>query len=84
MLTTLLGTSRIRARNHSATFTFRAEGSASGFECALVRVQRAKAGRPHYSPCSSPKSYTHLAGATYVFYVKARRANAVHHRFEIP
>ncbi len=64
----------ISSAQHSAKFSFRAEGDASGFLCALVRV--AADGRhksvpvPRYVACSAPKSYTRLAAGSYVFYVR--------------
>jgi hypothetical protein len=58
---------------HSAKFSFKAKGVASGFECALVRVARGKrkrAAQAKYSACHSPKTYRRLAAASYVFYVR--------------
>jgi hypothetical protein len=63
----------IDSNRHAATFSFRAKGAASGFECALVRVahgKHAKAAKPRYTSCRSPKTYTRLAAGRYVFDVR--------------
>ncbi len=58
---------RIKVRNGTATFRFAALGTASGFECALVRGR----GNRRFSSCSSPKRYRHLAPRRYTFEVRA-------------
>jgi hypothetical protein len=58
---------------HTAKFTFEAEGSASGFQCALVRVPRGRhrALPPaHYTTCATSKTYRALAAGTFVFDVR--------------
>jgi hypothetical protein len=60
-------------RRHSATFKFTASGTSTGFECGLVKVEKARhrvVAQPHYKPCASPKIYHHLRGR-FTFYVVA-------------
>lgn len=59
-----------------ARFRFKARGKATGFQCALVRRHgKAKKHRkPHFSSCSSPKTYEGLAPGRYKFLVRARGA----------
>jgi hypothetical protein len=70
-----------------ATFSFRAFGEASGFQCALQRKGRRHtrhrhlrarpapadtAGRrPHFRRCTSPRRYRHLKPGRYLFRVRA-------------
>ncbi|MGH3416597.1 MAG: hypothetical protein ACRDSS_09020, partial [Actinocrinis sp.] len=74
---TVLARRTISRRERRATFTFRATGSAAGFECALVRAparghhKRHKPARPRYGRCRSPTRYSHLAHGRYTFLVRA-------------
>ena len=52
-----LVTARGRLAGRSATFSFTATGTASGFQCALVaRGRNGRTPSPSYSACSSPKA----------------------------
>jgi CSLREA domain-containing protein len=54
-----------------ATFHFKTH-NATGAQCALVAGHRA----PHYSPCSSPKTYRNLKSGRYTFFVRALQGPA--------
>ncbi len=55
----------------SITVTFTAAG-ATGFKCALIKHRKGKKHKkPHFSACSSPKTYHHLHKGKYKFEVKA-------------
>ena len=61
-----------RISRHRATFTFKAAGAATGFECALVRRgahRRARA--PRYAACGSKRTFRGLRPGTYALYVRA-------------
>src|SRR2546421_447354 len=63
----------INKKKHTASFSFKAIGLASGFQCALR-----KKGAPHKAPfskCSSPKGYANLKPGTYTFVVRAVNAS---------
>jgi hypothetical protein len=69
----LLTKHTISTRQHSAKFSFTAEGEASGFQCALVRVGRGKhktTTKPRYATCRTSKRYTKLRAGGYIFYVR--------------
>jgi cytochrome c551/c552 len=67
----LLTSATISSRHRTAKFAFAAEGDASGFQCALVRLARARhAPAPHYATCRASKRYTRLSAGAYVFYVR--------------
>jgi len=71
---TKLLTELISSKSHRATFTFKATGRATGFQCALVLKptrKHAKVPAPRYVSCGSSKTYTQLKPGTYVFYVRA-------------
>jgi hypothetical protein len=76
---TLITRSTVSSRRHTATFRFKASGGVlSGFQCALVKQptkkhtkQHAKAPKPKYSGCKSPKSYKHLKAGHFTFYTRA-------------
>lgn len=65
-------------RTHTATFKFKATGSATRFQCALVKArvahkkggQKSTPAKPSFSRCRSPKAYKHLHGR-YTFMVRA-------------
>lgn len=52
----------------TATFRFRASGSASGLRCALVLAPARSA---RFLPCRSPKTYRALAAGSYAFEARA-------------
>jgi adhesin HecA-like repeat protein len=64
---TKLVTEKIGSAKRTATFTFRAVGPATGFQCALARKGTPLA----FAPCTSPASYKHLRLGTYRFEVRA-------------
>jgi Tol biopolymer transport system component len=64
---TKLGKSKISSKKRTATFTFKAVGTATRFQCALARNKA----RPKFRPCVSPKRYRHLRPAKYTFEVRA-------------
>jgi alpha-tubulin suppressor-like RCC1 family protein len=66
---TKIRTAKIDQKKRSASFSFEAAGTVTGFECRLVRPSSKKA--PSFSKCSSPKAYKHLAPGAYKFEVRA-------------
>jgi List-Bact-rpt repeat protein len=64
---TKLRKSKISSEKRTATFTFRAVGVATHFQCALARSKA----RPAFHPGVSPKRYRHLRPGTYTFEVVA-------------
>jgi FG-GAP repeat/Divergent InlB B-repeat domain len=51
----------------AARFSFNAIGAVVSFACSLRRAGAA----PHFTPCSAPRSYSHLARGRWVFAVRA-------------
>jgi streptogramin lyase len=69
---------KISSRQGAATFSFKAIGFATGFQCALVRQRKHhKQPKPHFSSCKSPKTYEHLTPGKYAFEIRALSA-AIH------
>jgi PKD repeat protein len=71
---TLLLEHQVSSHDHWATFRFKATGTASRFECALVRKPTRRGARtpaPEYVSCRSPKTFRRLKAGTYVLYVRA-------------
>jgi len=71
---TLLLEHEVSSHDHRATFRFKATGTATRFECALVRKPTRsgeKTPAPEYVSCHSPKTFTRLTAGTYVLYVRA-------------
>jgi len=65
---------QINSFGASATFSFSATGTATGFECALVlrpTFRFAPTPAPSYAACSSPDALKNLKRGSYVFYVRA-------------
>lgn len=63
---------KINSTLHTAKFTFKATGAATGFQCALIK--REKSGKyppPSFSSCRSPKTYKHLKSGRYKFQARA-------------
>lgn len=58
----------IKSSKHTAEFSFKAKGRASGFECELKGAGK----RAGFSSCSSPKTYKHLKHGHYTFEVRAK------------
>jgi hypothetical protein len=63
---TTVTASKIKAAKHKATFTFTGT-SATGFQCRLKKAHHAAS----YASCSSPRTYKHLSGGKYKFFVRA-------------
>ncbi len=66
-------TSKINRKHHSATFTFKATATTTGFQCALIKQPKKKhkkRAKPHFTGCSPPKTYKHLKNGTYTFEVR--------------
>ena len=71
---TLLLAHHVSSHDRRATFRFKATGTATRFECALVRKPTRRGARtpaPAYVSCHSPKTFTRLKAGTYVLYVRA-------------
>jgi hypothetical protein len=69
----LLTNATVSSRHRTATFAFAAEGDASGFQCALVRLthgRHSSTRAPRYAACRASKRYTKLSAGVYVFYVR--------------
>ncbi|HZO76936.1 MAG TPA: hypothetical protein VFB39_02760 [Solirubrobacteraceae bacterium] len=64
---TKISKSTISKSKHSAAFSFKATGYASGFQCALAK----KGKKASYSSCTSPKTYKNLSHGSYTFRVRA-------------
>jgi hypothetical protein len=64
--TQITGTS-INKSKHTAKFSFKASGTASGFQCAL----RKRGHKASFSQCRSPATYKHLSPGSYTFLVRA-------------
>jgi hypothetical protein len=60
---------KISSTAHEATFSFKAIGTATGFQCALGRTPKAS-----FSACRSPKTYKPLKPGKYTFEVRALNA----------
>ncbi len=79
---TRLKKAKIDSGKGTASFTFTGEGVISGFACELVRPapkgarpsKGAKRGKPKFTPCKSPKTYSHLVPGAYTFKVEATGA----------
>ncbi|HWF36275.1 MAG TPA: beta-propeller fold lactonase family protein [Solirubrobacteraceae bacterium] len=76
---TRITSSAISAKKRTAAFRFRAVGTATGFQCALVKqpTKHHKKAKVVFRGCSSPKHYQHLAHGHYAFYVRAVNAAGV-------
>jgi hypothetical protein len=66
---TKITTATISSKHQQATFSFKAIGTATGFQCALV-----KQSKPTFKPCESPKTYKQLKRGKYTFEVRALSA----------
>ncbi|HLW94185.1 MAG TPA: hypothetical protein VKS25_02295 [Solirubrobacteraceae bacterium] len=81
----------LRSRGRRATFKFTANGDASGYVCALVRLPRrkhAKVPQARFSACGSPKTYRQLTPGSYFFELRAEgpggaQSAPITHRFTI-
>jgi hypothetical protein len=71
---TLVLEHKVSSHEHRATFRFTPTGTATRFECALVRKPTRsgeKTPAPEYVSCHSPKTFTRLKAGSYVLYVRA-------------
>jgi sugar lactone lactonase YvrE len=68
--------SQLEQKQHQAKFSFKAIGTATGFQCALVRTPKAhhKKPKPSFSACRSPETYKQLKAGKYTFEVRAFNA----------
>jgi hypothetical protein len=81
----------INSHRRSATFTIKARGDATSYECALIRIptgKHAKLPKPRYRRCGHSKKYSNLHQGTYIFYVRAigrggTEKTPITHRFTI-
>jgi hypothetical protein len=64
---------KISSKHHQAKLSFKAIGTATGFQCALVEKPKKHhtKPKPHFKSCRSPKTYKHLKPGKYTFEVKA-------------
>lgn len=58
----------IGSNKGKAVFKFKASGTKTGFQCALVSKKQRK---PRFKSCRSPKTYKHLKNGRYTFEVRA-------------
>jgi Divergent InlB B-repeat domain len=63
---TKIASAKISGAKHKATFTFKAIGKGSGFQCELKRQHK----RATFTKCASPKMYQHLNRGSYTFEVR--------------
>lgn len=70
---TKITNSKISAKQSSASFRFVAIGSATGFQCALIKAPKPHrhSSNPSFAECHSPKNYAHLPPGHYTFLVRA-------------
>jgi hypothetical protein len=63
----------INKKKRHASFTFTALGTATGFQCELVKPKKKHHKKPKasFTSCSSPKAYKHLKPGRYTFEVRA-------------
>ena len=85
---TVLTKATVSSAKHTAKFVFKATGTATGFQCALVRAAKGKHPKLAYRGCRSPASYRHLKVGSYTFYVRAvgpggTDPTPAHHAFRI-
>jgi hypothetical protein len=64
---TKISSAKVSSKKQKARFKFKAIGSSSGFQCALVKRHR----KPKFKKCRSPKTYRHLRAGKYIFEVRA-------------
>jgi DNA-binding beta-propeller fold protein YncE len=70
---TKISKAKINSKKHMATFKFKATGSSTGFQCALLKKHK----KAKFSQCSSPKTYKRLRRGKYTFEVRAAGAGGV-------
>jgi len=66
---TVLTGATIKPKLHKASFSFKANGIASGFQCELKHDKPGAKGS--FSTCRSPKGYKNLKAGKYIFLVRA-------------
>jgi hypothetical protein len=64
---------KVNKKKHSATFAFKASGTATGFQCSFAKRPKNKHKKvaPRFRSCTSPKTYKHLTHGHYLFEVRA-------------
>jgi hypothetical protein len=64
---------KINKKKHTASFTFTASGTVTGFQCALLPPKKKghKRATLRFGTCTSPKGYKHLSHGGYKFEVRA-------------
>jgi hypothetical protein len=70
---TVLTGATIKPKLHKASFSFKAKGIASGFQCELKHDKPGAKGK--FSKCRSPKGYKNLKPGKYIFQVRAVNAS---------
>jgi hypothetical protein len=68
---TKIGRTKVESKKGNAIFEFSATGKSLGFQCALVKKHKGRAHKPRFRRCASPKRYTQLKPAKYIFEVRA-------------
>ena len=72
VVTVKIESSTINSKHKTAAFSFKASGTATGFQCALVKQQkRHRYQKPSFASCHSPKTYQRLKPGNYRFEVQA-------------
>jgi hypothetical protein len=68
---------KINSKNGEATFKFKAVGSATAFQCVLVKKgHKQKGHKLKFTKCRSPKTYKNLSEGSYSFQVRALNGGA--------
>ena len=69
---TVITHARIKKNKQKATFSFRAIGTTTGFQCELIRSKkrRRRKSNAQFSSCASPARYMHLKPGRYKFEVR--------------
>ncbi len=70
---TKITAAKIGSRSETATFRFRAVGTATGFRCRL----KGPRGKAMFTACASPRTYRHLKPGSYVFSVRSIGAGGI-------
>ncbi len=73
---TLITRAKINRKQRKATLAFNATGTATGFQCKLIKpnVSHHRHSRASFSSCASPKTYARLQRGRYTFEVRAFNA----------
>jgi DNA-binding beta-propeller fold protein YncE len=74
LATTKITKTTISSKHRQAKFSFKAIGTATGFQCALVKQKPHHRVTAVFSSCRSPKTYRNLKNGSYTFEVRALNA----------